>query len=208
MDGHSRSGQMRPSLPCENQAEALARAPKIKESCKASCKQWCECLRLELATKSGGGAVRQVGRGCKVDAEADNDAIIASLEQDSGKLLSRKQQVVGPFQHQCLAWNRSVQRLDEREASGKRECLSRRIIVAQVDEDTAVEIAVGRDPVPALAALACCLLERDEPVSFDGIRIGKQVGIGRAGALDDPDSAQKSDPAARSVSELNGPIKR
>jgi shikimate kinase len=36
----------------------------------------------------------------------------------------------------------------------------------------------------------------DQPVAFDGVRRSQQVGVGRAGALDDADAAQKIDPAA------------
>jgi hypothetical protein len=40
------------------------------------------------------------------------------------------------------------------------------------------------------------LLERDEPPALSGSCIGDQVGIGRAGALDDSYAGQKIDPAA------------
>jgi hypothetical protein len=62
--------------------------------------------------------------------------------------------------------------------------------------------------VAALSPLARVLRQRDEPVALDGVRIGQQVGIGRAGALDDADSAQKIDPAARSVMPFNVPISK
>jgi hypothetical protein len=38
--------------------------------------------------------------------------------------------------------------------------------------------------------------------------VGEQVGVGRAGAFDDPQSAQNSDPAARSAIEPSGPISK
>lgn len=60
----------------------------------------------------------------------------------------------------------------------------------------------------SLAAPARELFERDQPVAFGGIRIGNEVCIGRAGTLDDANAAQKSDPAARSLSVLSGPISR
>jgi len=52
------------------------------------------------------------------------------------------------------------------------------------------------------------LLERDQPIAFDGARVGNQVGVGRAGLLDDADTAQKSDPAARSLSPPSAPISK
>jgi hypothetical protein len=51
----------------------------------------------------------------------------------------------------------------------------------------------------ALAAPSRVLLQGDEPVAFNRAQVTQKVGVGRAGALDDPDSAQKIDPAARSV---------
>jgi hypothetical protein len=47
-----------------------------------------------------------------------------------------------------------------------------------------------------LAAPARLLLKRNQPASFDGFSIVDQVGIGRAGALDDSYPGQKIDPAA------------
>jgi hypothetical protein len=40
------------------------------------------------------------------------------------------------------------------------------------------------------------LFERDQPIAFASAVVGNQVGVGRAGPLDDADAAQKSDPAA------------
>jgi hypothetical protein len=62
--------------------------------------------------------------------------------------------------------------------------------------------------VPSLAAPARELFEGDQPLAFGGIGIGNEVGVGRARTLDNPDAAQKSDPAARSLSALSGPISR
>jgi hypothetical protein len=63
-----------------------------------------------------------------------------------------------------------------------------------------------------LAAPPRILLERDQPVALDRAldraNIGDQVGVGRAGPLDDSDAGQKSVPAARSVSVPRGPISR
>jgi len=63
-------------------------------------------------------------------------------------------------------------------------------------------------PGPALAAAAGFLMQRDEPLAFDSAWVGKQVDIGRAGALDNADSAQNRLPAARSVSVPRGPISK
>jgi hypothetical protein len=78
----------------------------------------------------------------------------------------------------------------------------------QLNQSAAVEIARRRDPGTPLAAPARHLLQRYEPVAFRGARVGEKVGVGRAGPLDNADAAQKSDPAARSVTELSGPMSR
>ena len=45
-------------------------------------------------------------------------------------------------------------------------------------------------------------------MALDRLRIGNQVRIGRAGALDDSYPRQKSDPAAWSVSAWSGRINK
>jgi hypothetical protein len=67
------------------------------------------------------------------------------------------------------------------------------------DKGAAEEIAVGAGPAAALAPASRRLFERDQPVAFDGGLVSEEVGIGRAGPLDDADAAQKIDPAARSA---------
>jgi hypothetical protein len=71
-----------------------------------------------------------------------------------------------------------------------------------------MEIAGGRQPRSSLAAPPRLLFARDQPIAFADRWLGKDVGVGRAGALDGPDAAQKSDPAARSESEPSGPMSR
>ena len=63
-------------------------------------------------------------------------------------------------------------------------------------------------PVPPLATLARLLFKRNQPVALDGAVVGQEIGIGRAGPLDDADAAQKRLPAALSVKRPSGPIKR
>jgi hypothetical protein len=70
------------------------------------------------------------------------------------------------------------------------------------------EIAAPRHPLTALPALSGILVQRDEPIAFNGVVIGCNVGVGRAGPLNDPDTAQKIDPAAMSLSVPSGPISR
>jgi hypothetical protein len=101
-----------------------------------------------------------------------------------------------------------VDGLDQREAGNERKRLWRRIARAQLHKRAAVEVAIDRDPASALAAPPRLLVQRDEPVAFDGALFRNQVGIGRAGALDDPDARQKIDPAALSVKDPSGPISR
>jgi hypothetical protein len=86
--------------------------------------------------------------------------------------------------------------------------LWRRISGAECDDRASIEVSDRRHPLAALPPATGNLFERDQPVAFDGSRVGNQVGIGRTGALDDADAAQNSDPAAWSVSELSGPMRR
>lgn len=59
--------------------------------------------------------------------------------------------------------------------------------------------------MPAAPAL---LAQCDQPIGFDGRRVGKQCEISRSQLLDDPDATQKSDPAALFVSSPSGPISK
>jgi hypothetical protein len=89
-----------------------------------------------------------------------------------------------------------IDRLNESEprSEGKGRC--RRIFAAQPDQRASVEIAGCGDPVAALPSPPGPLLERNEPLTLDSIGVSEEIGIGRAGLLDDADAAQKSDPAA------------
>ena len=78
----------------------------------------------------------------------------------------------------------------------------------ELNQRAAEEIAGFADPLPALSSTARILLKRYEPIAFARFAIGQKVGVGRARAIDDADSAQKIDPAARSVMPFSGPISR
>ncbi len=101
-----------------------------------------------------------------------------------------------------------VDGFDERETGGEREGRRGGILLAQIDEGAAVEIPRRRYPAAALPSPSCGLIERDQPVAFDCLFVRDQVGVGRAGALDDADARQKIDPAALSVSVCKGWIRR
>jgi hypothetical protein len=131
-----------------------------------------------------------------------------ALEQDSGELGAVEQQVIGPFEKQRQVGRGGLDRFDQGEAGGERKRLRRRVARRQLDDRAAEEIAAPADPLARLAAAAGLLDLRDQPVAFAGLRASKQVGVGRAGALDDPDSAQNRLPAARSATAPSGPISR
>ena len=92
--------------------------------------------------------------------------------------------------------------MDQRERGGQR------IALPEDDERAAEEVAALADPFPPLAAASGVLRQSNEPIALDGTLIGEKVGVGRAGALDDADSTQKIDTAARSLSDWRGSIKR
>lgn len=86
--------------------------------------------------------------------------------------------------------------------------MCRWVVGPQLDECAAVEIAFERNPGPSLAPSAGFLVKRDQPIAFNGVWFGNQVGIGRTGSLYDPNPCQKSELAALSLSEPSGPISK
>lgn len=153
-------------------------------------------------------AVCQRRRSGQVHSKTDDHAAFAPFQEYAGQLGVAQQKVVRPFQHERLTWEASVDRFDEAQPRDERERLRRRIATSDLYESAAEEITGLTDPLASLAASARGLGQGNEPVPFYGTWIGKQVGVGRAGTLDDPDAAQKIDPAARSVIALRGPISR
>jgi len=208
VNAEPRTDQVSAVLPCPHDRGRLARTPETEQTIERAGKQRRERLRLHPAIERRNAPVGKIGSRGEIDAEAEDHAVRTALEQDSGELLARQHQIVGPLEGQRLAGRRGVERFDQRKAGHQGERLRWRIVGAQPDDRTAVEITLDRDPLAALAALARALIERNEPLALDRSFIRKKVGIGRAGAVDDPDSAQKSDPAARSVSEPKRPISR
>ena len=91
--------------------------------------------------------------------------------------LPAKKQVVGPFEQQRLARDGDVDRFGEREAGRERERLRSRIGGAQLDDRAAIEIAGDRHPGPALPTPARLLVERDQPVAFDRVRVGDMSAL-------------------------------
>jgi hypothetical protein len=62
--------------------------------------------------------------------------------------------------------------------------------------------------LPAVAPPPRVLTQRNEPIAFDGTGVREQGTIGRAKLLDDPDTAQNSDPAALSVIVVSDPMRK
>ena len=95
-------------------------------------------------------------------------------------------QVVGPFEHERLAGRGDVNAL--RSAPARRPAKASAPADRRAPISTSVlpkKLPVRGNPAPSLPSPARILLERDQPVAFDGGFVGNQVGIGRAGALDD-----------------------
>lgn len=151
------------------------------------------------------GKVRRCG---EIDPKADHDPVTLPLQQDSSDLRPIEKQVVRPFEKQRQAGRGCVQSFDQRQPCGKRQRLGRRITTAERDERASEEVAAIRDPLATLTTLSGGLLERNQPVAFIRGSVGKEVGVGRARGLDDPDSAQSSAPAARSARLPSGPMRR
>jgi hypothetical protein len=153
-------------------------------------------------------AISQFRSSCEIDAKSHSNAVAAALEQDAGELFSEQHDVIGPFEHERLRGDCNVDGFDQRKPGGEGQARRGRVARAQLDQSASEKIPFGRDPGAALSSPARFLLERDQPVAFDQAFVGKNVGVGRAGALDDADSAQNKDPAARSVIAPIGPISR
>jgi len=208
MDRQPGSDVVGAMFPCPHERCTLRLAPEVQQPGKASGEERSKGLRHDLDREPRGFTIVKRRSAREIDAEADRDAISAPLEQDAGELLPAEHQVVRPFEHERFAGRRDVERLDQREPRRQGERRRRRVIRPELDERAPVEIAVGGDPLASLPAPARFLFERDEPFAFDGSLRSEQVRIGRANALDDPDAAQKIDPAARSVIEPSRPIRR
>jgi len=74
-----------------------------------------------------------------------------------------------------------------------------RIAGPELDQSAAEEVAAKRAPFAALPSPPGFLSARDQPVALDAVLRCEEIGVGRAGALDNADAAQKIDPAARSA---------
>ena len=199
---------MRAREPGPREHSRLALPPKFQHPRETASKQRREGFRSDLAGQGCPFAVGQYRRARQIDAESDCNPLAVAFKQNPRELLASEHRVVGPFQHQRLTGRGDVYGLDEGQSCGKRQRLCRRIASAQLDQRAAEEIARSRNPGAALASPACLLLERNQPATLNGIRIGEQVDVGRTGALDDIDTAQNRLPAALSVKALSGPISK
>lgn len=202
------SNRVRPRLPVGEDRLRLAGPPSLHLARHAACEQGRERFRSNQPVERRSLATLHARRDGKIDSESGDDAVVASLQEDSRQLAAPEQQIVRPFQHQRSTGRHHVGRIDQRNAGGQRQQLRRRVVRPCDDEGASEEVSLERLPLPSLAASPRVLGQCDQPIAFGRIRVRKQVGIGRAGTLDDPDTAQKSDPAARSARLPSGPIRR
>ena len=72
----------------------------------------------------------------------------------------------------------NIDRFDQRQPRGDRQSLRGRVARLKLDQGAAVKIACGRKPGPSLPSPARLLVQRDQPVAFDGLAVGDQVGVG------------------------------
>ena len=126
------------------------------------------------------------GRDGEIDPEASDDAIPCPFEQDAGELGVTSMQVVGPFELEVAARRGGIDRFDQRQPGGERE--RRRA----ADRLAAARIRVDPAKLPSrdCHSRPCRpfpddLPQRDQPVALNRVRIGEQVGIGRASLLDE-----------------------
>lgn len=208
MNAEARSVRMRAREPCLGQERRLARAPLRQQPREASCKQRCKGLGSDDPSEVRSLPVSQSRRSREVHAEADYDPVTAALEQDSSDFPTHQHRVVWPFEHERLRRHCGVDGLNERESGRERQALRGRVAGPQLDQGAAEKVARCGDPFAALPPPAGVLVERDEPVALVQRLIGNDVGVGRTGPLDNPDTAQNKDPAARSLIAPSGPMRR
>jgi len=208
VNSQRRSDGVRARKPRLAQERRRALSPQVEEPREAGGEQGRERLWQDLAAKRRALPVGQHRRSREVDPETDGDAVAAPFEQDPGELLSPQKQVVGPFEEQRLARVGDVHRFRERKAGDERKSLRGGIAGAQIDDRAPIEIPGDRQPRPALPPPARLLVKRDQPIAFDGIGVGNDVGVGRAGPVDGPDTGQNRLPAARSANVVSGPISK
>lgn len=208
MDRQPGADSMGASQPRLRKERRLAAPPESEQPIEAFRENWSEFVRRDLRRKRRAWPIRQIGRRGEINPKADDHAVAAALQQDSGELFAQQKQVVGPFQHQRLARHGEVDRFDQRKTGRERQGLRLRIVGAEVDDRASVEIAARRNPAAPLPSLPRLLLERDQPFALARRRIGDQVGVRRSGALDEADSGQNRVPAARSLSAPSGPMRR
>jgi hypothetical protein len=199
---------MRSGQPRLGKEAGSSSAPQAKQPDKALGEKRRKVLGGAFPRERCASTAGKVGRRREIQTETDRDPVAAAFEQDSGKLIAKEHQVVGPFQHQRALRRGDVDGLDQSQAGCKRQGRRGRVGGLQLDQRAAMEIALRRNPLAALPAAPGMLFERNQPVTLGGGVVGKQVRVGRARALDDADSAQKIDPAARSVRAPSGPINR
>src|SRR6185503_14666453 len=104
-----------------------------------------KCFRRDLPAQRRSLAIRELWSAREIDAETRSHAINAPLQQDSCQLFAPERQIVRPFEHQRLARDSRVERLDQRQSGSERQRLWRGIRRLQMDKGAAVEIAAGAD---------------------------------------------------------------
>lgn len=164
-------------------AKALA-PPAPQPAREAFGQRFGESLRIGRAPgqpgEAGRGAVQPFRMVGEIDAEADDDRVVGSLEEDARELGAARQEVVGPFDRDRLALGEGGDGLVERDGGDQSERRGRRVVAAQADERARIEIARWRNPVPALPAPAAGLAlgAKPEPLGGAAPRKGGYIVVG------------------------------
>jgi len=157
--------------------------------------------RGPLVSQRRGRPVGQIGRGEKVDADADHHRIAGALHQYAGAFGTIDQQVVGPFKLRTDIGRQCRDGFRERNPGDQCQRCRRRVADRQMDDGRTHEIALPVAPCPAEAAAPGSLTVGDEPVPFADMLAAcqprQQVGVGRTCLRDTLDRRdQKSTEAA------------
>jgi len=208
VNGDARTDRMRPGQPRLSDKNRFARPPEVKHAGEISSEKRGERLGAYLTAERCRLPIGESRSGRQIDPKPDRNSISRSFEEDAGELAAEEHHIVGPFQHQRPPGNGDIDCLYQCETGGERQARRGRIVRAQLNERATVKIPWRGNPCPALTPSARLLLESDQPISLDAVRIGDEIGVGRTDPLDDADAAQKIDPAALSVIAPSGPIRR
>jgi hypothetical protein len=156
----------------------------------------------------GGLTSVDLWRGGEVHAEPGDDPVPRTLKQDAATLASPSIRSLGHLRLSARPGSATSAASINASPATRASAGAGGSPLRKLDDGRAEEVSVESLPHPVVTATSGILAECDKPVTLDCKRVGKQCAVRRTKPFDNPDPAQKSDPAALSVSWPSGPISR